>query len=141
MSQILLLANNDPKKLGHLFCEACATELIIILQKWVVYLNPKYKKDWDLPWHEFHYAKFIYPELIKTFHDKNFVYECPYCTCSNYDTLTYIDNSILDPRLILNSLNTNNYYVCSRCEGGFANGKCVTRIGRDIICTDCLAFI
>lgn len=132
---------DNPKQLGHLFCEACATELVVVLQKWDAYLNPKYKKDWDLLWHEFHYVKYIYPNLIKTFHDKNFTYECPYCTYDNLDTLVHVENSILDPHVILRSLDTDNCYTCSRCENTFANGKCVAKVGRDVVCTDCLPFI
>jgi hypothetical protein len=141
MSQIVLKANDDPKVLGHLFCDECATELLVVMDDWNIFLNRNYKKDWDLTWHEFHNVKWISPDLIKAFHDRDFDFECPYCSCDHIDKLTYLENGMLDPRLILRSFKSDNAYTCDRCENTYANGKCVIKVGRETICSDCAPFI
>lgn len=141
MSQILdLVESSDPRVISHFFCQDCASELNINLVKFTAYLNPRYSVDWDLPWHEFHNVKYIYPELVYLVGDGAFGARCPCCGCNDPRRLEPMSGGLLDMSTIRNSLDAENEYVCSRCEGKFASHKCVVKVGRDYVCGDCIAF-
>lgn len=136
MPQIELVANDNPKTSGHLFCNDCSTELMVVLDNWPSYLHPQYKPEWNLPWHEHHNIKYLYPDLIKVFWDKDFTYSCPYCSNEKLDDLIHMDNNILDAKIILKSLDET--YICHECSKEFEHPKCVRKIGRYYICSDCM---
>jgi len=141
MTNIELVVNDDVNKISHLFCGDCATELNIVLDDRKVYLNPRWTVDWDTQWHEFHYVRFIYTELLFDLlgeHDELRQLTCPNCSCKG--KIIIMDNGLFDVRLIRKSLDDDaSEYKCIRCEKVYASQECVTRIGRDYICGDCAA--
>ena len=136
---LVLVQNHNLSVMGHIFCGDCATELNVVLIGHEVYLNPEYKFGWEQPWHEFHNVKTIFPALLQTIWDCDFHASCPCCGNKNPLTLSPMDNSLFDLRLVKRSLDTDTLYVCMNCEGEFASHECVVRTGDNYICGDCAA--
>ena len=124
---ITFVVSTDFKKTAHFFCEDCASELNVVLVPYVGYLHPRYSVDWDLPWHEFHNIKYVYPQLFKNIWDKQVDGHCPSCGCIDMNKIQPMDNWLFDIKALSRSFDADNQHACLRCESTFASHKCVIR--------------
>ncbi len=140
---IELLMHDDPGKIGHLFCTDCVTEINVNLELGdTVYKNPNLLPSWNVEWHEFYNVRFIYLELLIDLHRDNQIkrLHCPKCDIAG--DIIVMDNGLFDIQLIHKSLNIDDIppygFKCAVCEEVYATSRCVTRIGSELVCGDCV---
>ena len=147
MSKIELKVNDDPTKVGHLFCDDCATELNVVLSSSdKFYRNPNWQTGWNAEWSEYYNVRFIFPKLLKQIWSQDFLKEtiCPYCSYTG--EILVMENGLFSANLIKESLDSDATlgYKCTSCEMVYASSKCVTSIGKAgkniYMCGDCAIF-